>query len=165
MTATVFRLADWDDLPALCQLIQLAFRPLASQLPSRPTALDETVASLTGHLASGSQIFLAEREGQLLACLLVLPPQNGLAEVKRVCAHPDWQGHGLGSALLEYSEKQLRKQGVEELILSTRRQLPGNLRFYQKLGYQEMERQPYPAGIDDERVVMRKNLFSAASHL
>lgn len=76
MSDTAFRLAGWDDLPAIRLLLQQAFGPLQTMLPSRPTALDETVASLTGHLASGSQIFVAERQGQPVACLLVLPPDD-----------------------------------------------------------------------------------------
>ncbi|QEL54630.1 GNAT family N-acetyltransferase [Chromobacterium paludis] len=158
MDATEFRLADWDDLPAVCQLIQQAFGPLAESLPSRPTALDETVASLTGHLASGSQLFLASQARRLDACLLVLPPDDGCAEIKRVCTHPDRQGLGLGSALLRHAEAQLRAQGVIDLRLATRRRLPDNLAFYQRLGYVELERQPYADAVDDERVLMGKRI-------
>ncbi|POZ61481.1 GNAT family N-acetyltransferase [Chromobacterium alticapitis] len=158
MNATEFRLADWDDLPAVCQLIHQAFGPLAESLPSRPTALDETVASLTGHLASGSQLFLAWQEQRLAACLLALPPEDGCAEIKRVCTHPELQGRGLGSALFQYAESQLRQQGILSARLATRRRLPGNLFFYQRLGYQEIARQPYEADIDDERVTMSKQL-------
>ncbi|MGC0151159.1 GNAT family N-acetyltransferase [Chromobacterium vaccinii] len=161
MSDTAFRLAGWDDLPAVCLLIQQAFGPLQQRLPSRPSALDETVASLTGHLASGSQIFLAARERQLLACLLVLPPDAGCAEVKRVCTHPDWQGRGLGSALLNHAEDQLRDQGVRRVRLATRRRLPDNLRFYRQLGYLEVDRRPYSDGIDDERVMLSKALDDA----
>jgi ribosomal protein S18 acetylase RimI-like enzyme len=163
MTATEFRLADWDDLPAVRLLLQEAFTPLASSLPSRPTALDETIASLTGHLASGSQIFVAARERRLVACLLVLPPEDGSAEVKRVCTHPDFQGNGLGSALLRHAEQQLRLQGVQQIRLSTRRRLPGNLQFYQRLGYQLAEKQPYPEGVDDERITLSKALSELAA--
>ncbi|WP_434628930.1 GNAT family N-acetyltransferase [Chromobacterium sp. CV08] len=158
MSDTAFRLAGWDDLSAVCLLIQQAFHPLQQRLPSRPTALDETVASLTGHLASGSQIFVAERQGLPVACLLVLPPDAGCAEVKRVCTHPDWQGRGLGSALLSHVEDQLLGQGVRTVRLSTRRRLPDNLRFYLRLGYTEDDRQPYPADIDDERITLSKAL-------
>jgi GNAT superfamily N-acetyltransferase len=158
METIEFRLADWDDLPAVCHLIQQAFAPLAATLPSRPTALDETVTSLTGHLASGSQIFLAWQKWRLAACLLVLPPDDGCAEVKRVCTHPELQGLGLGSALLHHAEAQLRQQGVQRIRLATRRRLPGNLAFYQRLGYQEIARQPYAAEVDDERVVLSKQL-------
>ncbi|MEO9382549.1 GNAT family N-acetyltransferase [Chromobacterium phragmitis] len=158
MSDTGFRLADWNDLPAVCLLLQQSFGPLQAMLPSRPTALDETVASLTGHLASGSQIFLAERGGSPLACLLVLPPDDGCAEVKRVCTHPDWQGSGLGSALMSHAEAQLSRQGVRRLKLSTRRRLPENLRFYQRLGYSQSAVQPYPAGVDDERIELSKTL-------
>ncbi|QND86052.1 GNAT family N-acetyltransferase [Chromobacterium vaccinii] len=161
MSDTAFRLAGWDDLPAIRLLLQQAFTPLQEILPSRPTALDETIGSLTGHLASGSQIFVAERQGLPVSCLLVLPPDDGCAEVKRVCTHPDWQGHGLGSALMSHAERQLSLQGVQRLKLSTRRRLPDNLRFYQRLGYSQSAIQPYPAGIDDERIELSKTLAAA----
>ncbi|KUM05400.1 GNAT family N-acetyltransferase [Chromobacterium subtsugae] len=158
MSAIKLRQASWDDLPAVCQLIQQAFAPLLSQLPSPPTALDETIASLTGHLSSGSQIFVAARQSRIVACLLVLPPENGCAEIKRVCTHPDLQGQGLGAALLDYAEQELQRQGVQQLKLSTRRRLPSNLQFYQRLGYEVSAQQPYPQGIEDERVTLSKPL-------
>ncbi|AUH51937.1 hypothetical protein CXB49_14460 [Chromobacterium sp. ATCC 53434] len=158
MSETEFRLARNDDLPAVYLLIQQAFGPLQQRLPTRPTALDETVASLNGHLSNGCQIFLIAQGPRLLACLLVQPATVGCVEVKRLCTHPTWQGRGLGSALLTHVEGQLRRQGVRAIRLATRRRLPDNLRFYQHRGYLEHERRPYPVGIDDELVTLGKTL-------
>lgn len=46
---------------------------------------------------------------------------------------------------MSHAEHQLSRQGVRKLKLSTRRRLPDNLRFYQRLGYSQSAIQPYPA--------------------
>lgn len=158
LEALELRAARADELPAVLSLIALAFLPLAARLPSRPTALDETEDSLRQRLRAGGRIHVASRQDALLACMITAPLGATAAECKRVCAHPDWQGLGLGKRLMLHGEARLKQQGVVRVQLATRASMPANLRFYQALGYRVVAEEPYPAGIADLRIILEKQL-------
>ena len=52
--------------------------------------------------------------------------------VGRVCVRKPWRGKELGRLVMEGLEKEARRRGAEELMLSAQVQARG---FYEKLGY------------------------------
>ena len=63
------------------------------------------------------------------------------AHVYRVQVHPDLQGRGLGTVLLEGVHRIAAEQGLEMLVLSVRGGT-GREDFYRRLGYREYGRLP-----------------------
>lgn len=67
-----------------------------------------------------------ERESKILACATVRQLGSGangevVAELAAFCVHPDYRGGGKGDSLLEYLERDARKNGAGRLVLLTTR--------------------------------------------
>ncbi|NLR75409.1 GNAT family N-acetyltransferase [Leeia aquatica] len=155
---------DWSvgqvepkDIPYVYQLIQAAFQPYVGILPSRPSALDMSEASLLSSLQGHGGTMLV-RSGQDVIATGAWVMSHGQAWLKRIAVHPSQQGTGVGRYLVMALERHAIEAGVSHMKLGTRRRLPGNLIFYTRLGYSECGREPYPPGVDDEVVWMCKTL-------
>ncbi|HEX8697994.1 MAG TPA: GNAT family N-acetyltransferase [Myxococcaceae bacterium] len=147
-----------DDAEAVWAVQQAAFLSLVPRLPSRPTALGEDVAYLRQHLKGAPRrAVVVQVEGELVAAGRVegaLPR----GELKRIAVHPTWQSRGVGRHLIQGLETNARQLGFARLRAGTRRTLPGNQAFYERLGYRVVAVEPYPPGIDDHTVWMEKVL-------
>jgi len=64
--------------------------------------------------------------------------------VRRVAVDPAHQGRGIGRALMRWAERKAASEGLPEVRLGVRRQVPGNRSFYEKLGYGVIREHPYP---------------------
>ena len=60
-----------------------------------------------------------------------------------VAVEPGWQGHGIGSALVEFALEQMRQSGVA-LVLETG--TPRNVPLYERLGFEVVEDVDSPEG-------------------
>ena len=79
-------------------------------------------------------------------------------ELKRIAVHPAWQSRGVGRQVIEALEARARELGFTRVRAGSRRRLPGNQTFYERLGYQVVAFEPYPPGIDDHTVWLEKLL-------
>jgi GNAT superfamily N-acetyltransferase len=159
MASTVLiRDARPDDAAAIRALQQAAFLPLAQQLPSRPTALSEDEAHWRQQVESAPHhVVVVQVDGQLVAAgrLEGMPPHGVL---RRIAVHPAWQSQGVGRQLVSALEDNARRLGFLSVRAGTRRRLPGNAVFYERLGYRVVAVEPYPPGIDDHTVWLEKLL-------
>lgn len=57
---------------------------------------------------------------------------------------PAHQRVGVGSALMEWAHTHAKALGLGEVRLGVRTQLPGNLAFYKRLGYEVMASHRHP---------------------
>lgn len=77
-----------------------------------------------------------------------------------IAVHPDWQGHGLGTALMRHAERQLREAGGRLLLVETSglADFAQTRRFYVWLGYREEARIAdfYQAG--EDKVIFTRRL-------
>ena len=154
----LIRCATPDDAPTLWALQQAAFLPLSLHLPSRPTALDEDEhcwRTLIGQAPGQVAIGLLQGQAVVAGRFDGGPP---VGELKRIAVHPAWQSQGFGRLLVLALEEHARQFGFSQLRAGTRRRLPGNQAFYQRLGYRQTGIEPYPAGIDDDTVWLEKRL-------
>lgn len=157
-TSVIIRDARPDDAAALWALQQAAYGPLEPRLPSRPTALGESEEYLRQRLERVPvQAVVVHVEGVLVAAGRI----EGVAphgELKRISVHPSHQSLGLGRKLVHALEAHARSLGFLCLRAGARRRLPGNVAFYERLGYRIVAVEPYPAGIDDDTVWLEKLL-------
>ena len=123
------------------RLTQLAFGGY-DRLDPPSGALRETVDNVRDDLerAGGA---LADIDGKPVGCLR-FEREPGLLRVRRVAIDPAWQRRGLGTALMNWTHDYARELGVTEVRVGVRRQLPGNIAFYVRLGYTLLAEHRHP---------------------
>lgn len=55
---------------------------------------------------------------------------------------PPWQGHGVGTRLIQNAEAVLQSRGFRFAVIAAAKDNPGALRLYQRLGYQSFDEDP-----------------------
>lgn len=71
-----------------------------------------------------------------LTFIQYLTHQGGLrAQVEAVRTHSDYRGQGIGSKMFEYINVRAKQKGCKMVQLTTDKQRPEALRFYESLGY------------------------------
>lgn len=71
-----------------------------------------------------------------LTFIQYLTHKGGLrAQVEAVRIHSDYRGQGIGSKMFEYIKEQAKQKGCNMIQLTTDKQRPEALRFYESLGY------------------------------
>jgi GNAT superfamily N-acetyltransferase len=155
----LFRYATEDDAEAVHDLIQAAFAEYIDAIPVPPGALGDSVGDALKAVAEGRTVlaFVGDVEftdGRLdfsravLAGTARYEPREEHLYVGRVAVHPDFRRHGIGRALMEYIERVAPTIGYNRLYLGTRISMPGNLAFYERLGYRVVKEEPHPRGPD-----------------
>jgi ribosomal protein S18 acetylase RimI-like enzyme len=56
--------------------------------------------------------------------------------IHRLCVSPAHQGHGIGTAIMDFAEKHAMARGGSSIRLDVYRGNPGSVAFYQNRGYQ-----------------------------
>ena len=135
------REASRDDLPAIVAL--LADDPLGS---TRETVTDELPAAygaaFNAIAASPDNLLVVAEVEEHLAGTLQLTYIPGLtytggerAQIEGVRVSSDLRGLGVGQALISWVIEQARARGCRVVQLTTDRQRPDAIRFYQKIGF------------------------------
>lgn len=155
-----FRNATHDDIDALLDLVESAYRGDSSRLgwTTEADLLDGQRTDHDGLRATidkdGSLIVLAERDGELLGCAN-LERQGDAAYFGMFAVRPGLQGKGIGDAILRECERiarDWRLGSVRMTVIWTRTEL---IAFYSRRGYVATgERAPFPYG--DERFGLPK---------
>lgn len=134
----VVAVASQVDAPAMVQVIHAAFgaRP-ALDPPS--TAIEETSASVAVTLSRGGGIF-AHVHGQPAGVILVAPdpgaaPDARLATFQRVSVHPNFQRHGIASAMVTAAEELAATLGYRRVELFARAEFAELIAFWQHRGF------------------------------
>lgn len=80
------------------------------------------------------------------------------SHILNLCIHPDWQGRGLGSKLIQMLLKVSRRHGAETAFLEVRESNLAALALYQQLGFTEIGRRrdyyPLPEQRREDALVM-----------
>lgn len=115
-------------------------KPIGLKLPERME--DEAACRHFGLVA----------EGQLLACLIVVPRGRGVVQIRQMAVRADRQGTGLGRQLVESAEAAIQASGTREVYLNARSTAIG---FYNRLGYQGVGERFIEVGIPHWRMEKR----------
>jgi GNAT superfamily N-acetyltransferase len=131
------RLARPRDLPALPAIELAAAALLEGHAP--PSVLGETTdaAELRGAQAAG-RLWVALAEEAPVGFALVEPLPSGLPHLEEVGVHPQHGQRGVGAALVRAVCDWASRRGHGELTLTTFREVPWNLPFYARLGFEEV---------------------------
>jgi ribosomal protein S18 acetylase RimI-like enzyme len=154
-----FRLAHADDVPAIVDLVESAYRGESSRagwtteadlLDGRRTDAEAICSVLA---APGSVMLLAEAEGQLVGCCQLdqprLPPHSPFtagAYFGMFAVRPGHQGQGWGRQILTEAERLARDEwSASTMVLSVLAQRPDLIAWYERRGYRRTgETRPFP---------------------
>jgi tRNA threonylcarbamoyladenosine biosynthesis protein TsaE len=121
-------------------LVQVVHAGFAARevLDPPSTATDETVESVGAALAEHGGL-LAVADDEPVGAML-FADHGDLLAMRRVAVHPDAQRLGVAGALVGAAERVARQRGYDGLRLAARSELPGTVRFWEHLGYGEVDR-------------------------
>ena len=80
------------------------------------------------------------RDEAVIACSALYPYEDGSAEIACVATHPDYRGDNKASAMLDYLERQARKNGLKRLFVLTTQ----SAHFFREQGYHASTRDDLP---------------------
>lgn len=139
--AVTIRDACPDDLPGIVAM--LADDPLAADRECAADPLPRPYFDAFGEIESDprQRLLVAERDGRLAGTLqLSIIPNltfegRRRAQVEGVRIAASARGQGVGRSLVEHAKAIAQEQGCHLLQLTTNRQRPEAVRFYERLGF------------------------------
>lgn len=155
---STFRLAGIDDVAAIVDLVESAYRGerAASTWSSEAELIDgqrtdSAMVRSTVTDPTATTILLVDRDGAVLGCCeLRRPDERGRCVLGMFAVEPDLQGEGLGRQVLAEGERVAAAMGgtaVELHVIHLRHEL---IEWYARRGYRRTgEQLPFPYG--DER--------------
>lgn len=136
------RTATLEDVPFIVEM--LANDPLGKQREDYRLPLPESYLSAFERIASDpyQELMVVEsEEGEVVGTLQLtiiqyLTYQGGVrAQIEAVRIREDQRGMGLGEQLFEWAIGRANEKGAHVLQLTTDKQRPQALKFYEKLGF------------------------------
>ncbi len=134
MNSWILRRAERVDADALAACIDGAYAPYAERLADLPPVSADCAGEIQRH-----QVWVAEAAGEIIGGL-VLAPENGFMLIANLAVRPDHAGAGLGRTFMAKAESEADAQEFRELRLTTHAEMAGTIRFYKRLGWQEISR-------------------------
>ncbi len=86
------------------------------------------------------EFLVGEYQGKMVAMGGLKNEDKGVAEIKRMRVHPDYQGKGFGQMILAALEQRAKEMGFKKLTLTTTIKQPIAQRLYLKNNYKELKR-------------------------
>ena len=109
------RRAEPTDAPALASCVEAAYHHYSPRIGQPPGPMRADYAEVIAH----HQDWVAEAARQILGGLVLIPEEDVLL-LDNIAVHPDYQGLGIGRALLERADAEALCQGYGALRLYTR---------------------------------------------
>ena len=138
----VVSVASEENAAGMVEVIHAAFgaRP---PLDPPSTADAETVASVAASLRRGGGVY-AMVDGRPAGAILVQPGgRPGVATFTRVSVHPDFQRHGIASAMVAEAESLAARSGYRTVELLAREELAELVDFWRHRGFRVDRRVPH----------------------
>jgi predicted GNAT family N-acyltransferase len=115
----------------------LATIELRKRILRWPLGLDFTAEQLAAE--TNESHLIAMQGNELVACLVLTAQSRDTIKMRQVAVEPAWQGKGVGSKLVLYSEQVAKQQGFSRMILHAR---DTAVPFYLRLDYR-VEGEPF----------------------
>ncbi len=129
-----FHRAAPEQAAGLVEVIHAAFgaRP-ALDPPS--TAILETPDTVAAAIRAGAGIYATVGGRPAGALLIASTDRPGTATFQRVSVHPDFQQHGVASAMIGEAEVMAAERGYDRVELYARKELPELIGYWQHRGF------------------------------
>ncbi len=139
-TVTYHR-AGADHAAGMVEVIHAAFgaRP---PLDPPSTADSETPASVAAALAAGTGVY-ALVDGRPAGAIIIAPGPDGVATLRRVCVHPDFQRHGIASVMVDEAQLLAAELGCRRLELFARSEFPELIAYWRHRRFTEVRDEPH----------------------
>ena len=128
------RKAQLDDAKGLASCIDAAYSQYTPRITDLPPVSDGCAEEI-----AKNQVWVVLSGDQVIGGLFLVP-HDGYMKLANVAVHPDHGGMGLGRKLMALSEREARQQGYGEMRLNTHVEMPENVLFYVRLGWEETAR-------------------------
>ena len=136
-----YRLAVESDLPAIVEM--LADDELGASREDFPIPLPQSYVDAFAKIVSdeNQELTVAELGGEIaatfhLSFIQYLTYQGGIrAQIEAVRVRNGMRGKGIGKEVFRYAIQRAKDKGAHLIQLTTDKQRPGALRFYQQLGF------------------------------
>lgn len=129
-----------SDKDTVWQLHELGHRQMNTWVESPDLDSDLHVIEET-YLTNHGEFLVAEIAGRVVGMGALRKEDNTTAVVKRMRVHPDFQGKGIGSRLLDALIKRAPKLGYTRLTLDTLPSMKSAHRLYESRGFREFRRE------------------------
>ncbi len=150
------RIATAADATVIADLIRRAFA--AQPRPTNPpsSALKETAATITAHLARGGGAVL-ERDGRAVGAVL-WEVEAGALYISRVSVDPESRRQGIARALVDEAEREARRRGMSRMTLGVRLELEENRQLFRSCGFEDFEFRRHEGYTEPTWVLMERRL-------
>ena len=146
-------LAQPADCAAVAACVHAAYAPYVARIGREPAPM---LADYEALIRRGVAYVVRDTaSAETVRGVLIMEPFDNALFIENVAVHPEHQHQGLGLRLMRFAEQQAAAKGLTELRLYTNERMTENIAFYQRLGYQEVERRTADGF---RRVFMRKFL-------
>lgn len=130
------RIAQASDIPAIHNITQAAFEKYARDLglPKQVSALKEDEGAIQEEMKHKT-ILMARLEGTPVGVLRYEWFDDSIVYISRFGVLPDLHNCGVGKALIQTAEQQVRAEGAALLALHTGSKMTSLVRFYYGMGF------------------------------
>ena len=138
---------DLDGLPTMQVAAGAQFRELGMHLVADgPAPSRDAFREACAH----GELLVAADDGQVVG-FVRMKVLDGSLHVEQVTVAPEWQGRGIGRALMFAAERTATSRGFKRMTLTTFRDVPFNGPFYQRLGWVPLAAESLTPGLAAER--------------
>lgn len=124
-----------DDHSKVTSCVEDAYGPYIEAMEAKPAPMLDDYERL---IAQG-RVWVAETD-QDFAGIIVMWPKEDHWYVDNIAVCPQFQGSGVGSALLEFAEESARQAAKPEIRLYTNEAMTANTGYYPNRGFVETHR-------------------------
>ena len=147
-------LARVEEAALVHRIMQEAFAEYRGVLNPPSSTHDETVHDVEQAIERGGA--LLAWKGDVLVASARFEPRPDYLYVERVAVLPEHRRKGIAAAMMARMADVARDLGLPEVRVGVRQSLPGNVRLYERLGFEIVAVEPHPRGPDKSLWMVRR---------
>ena len=142
------RLARADEHEAVAACVDAAYSKWIARIGRKPGPMLDDYAELIGR----GVVYVLPDEADTIRALIVTWVQDGDADadaymwIDNLAVQPAEQGSGIGRMLIAFAEDRARESGLNEIRLLTNALMTENIAFYERGGFEVLERKTLENG-------------------